>query len=158
MTQLDTIRLTRVTAIGYHGVFDHEKRDGQPFITDAVLHLDIGAAAATDDLSKTADYGAVAETIVAMVTGPAFDLIETLSVRMAERILEEFPVVQAIEVTIHKPKAPIQVPFGDVSITVSRTRESADASVSGSSVSGTSVSSTVVSSAAASGVVGAGLP
>lgn len=147
MKQLDTIRLTRVTAIGYHGVFEHEKRDGQPFITDAVLHLDIGAAAATDDLSKTADYGAVAEAIVAMVTGPAFDLIETLSVRMAEKILEEFPVVQAVEVTIHKPKAPIQVPFGDVSITVLRTRESADASVSDAPVSGTSVS----------GVVGAGL-
>ena len=146
MTQLDTIRLTSVTAIGYHGVFDHEKRDGQPFITDAVLHLDIGAAAATDDLSKTADYGAVAETIVAMVTGPAFDLIETLSVRMAEKILEDFPVVQAVEVTIHKPKAPIQVPFGDVSISVMRSRESADVSgaVSGAAVSGTTVSGTVV--------------
>lgn len=125
MTQRDTIRLTSVTAIGYHGVFDHEKRDGQPFITDAVLHLDVGAAAMTDDLSKTADYGAVAEAIVVMVTGPAFDLIETLSVRMAEKILAEFPVVQAVEVTIHKPKAPIQVPFGDVSITVYRERESA---------------------------------
>lgn len=153
MTQLDTIRLTRVTAIGYHGVFEHEKRDGQPFITDAVLHLDIGAAAATDDLSKTADYGAVAETIVAMVTGPAFDLIETLSVRMAERILEDFPVVQAVEVTIHKPKAPIQVPFGDVSITVLRTREAAGTSVSGSAVSGAAVSGTAVS-----GTVVAGLP
>lgn len=158
MTQLDTIRLTRVTAIGYHGVFEHEKRDGQPFITDAVLHLDIGAAAATDDLSKTADYGAVAETIVAMVTGPAFDLIETLSVRMAERILEDFPVVQAVEVTIHKPKAPIQVPFGDVSITVLRTREAAGTSVSGSAVSGAAVAGTAVSGTVVPGTVVAGLP
>ena len=124
MSVLDTIRLTRVTAIGYHGVFEHEKRDGQPFITDAVLHMDVGAAAATDDLSKTADYGAVAEAIVAVVTGEAFDLIETLSVCLAEKILADFPVVQAVEVTVHKPKAPIQVPFGDVSITVFRTRES----------------------------------
>lgn len=123
MKELDTIKLTSVTAIGYHGVFEHEKRDGQPFITDAVLHLDIDAAAATDDLTKTAHYGGVAETIVAMVTGKPFDLIETLSVRTAERILTDFPVVQAVEITIHKPKAPIQVPFGDVSITVFRTRE-----------------------------------
>ncbi len=123
MTRLDTIRLSSVSAIGYHGVFDHEKRDGQPFITDVVLHLDIAAAAATDDLSKTADYGAVAETVVVMVTGKPFDLIETLSARTAERILNDFPVVQAVEVTIHKPKAPIQVPFGDVSITVFRARE-----------------------------------
>lgn len=133
---LDMIRLTSVTAIGYHGVFGHEKRDGQPFITDAVLHMDVGAAAATDDLAKTADYGAVAETIVAMVTGEAFDLIETLSVRMAEKILADFPVVHAVEVTIHKPKAPIQVPFGDVSITVFRTRETPEQS--GSAAAGAS--------------------
>src|SRR5690606_33791008 len=119
----DTIKLTSVSAIGYHGVFDHEKRDGQPFITDVVLHLDIGAAAATDDLARTADYGAVAEAVVAMVTGEPFDLIETLSVRMAEKLIEQFPVLDAVEVTIHKPKAPILVPFGDVSITVFRTRQ-----------------------------------
>lgn len=123
MKRSDTITLTRVTAIGYHGVFEHEKRDGQPFITDVVLHLDVSAAAASDDLAKTADYGAVAETIVAMVTGEAFDLIETLSVRTAEKILADFTQVDAVEVTIHKPKAPIQVPFGDVSITVFRSRQ-----------------------------------
>ncbi|WP_349361603.1 dihydroneopterin aldolase [Arthrobacter antibioticus] len=124
----DSIKLTSVTAIGYHGVFEHEKRDGQPFITDAVLHLDVSAAAATDDLHKTANYGAVAETIVAMVTGQAFDLIETLSVRMVEKILIDFPILNAVEVTIHKPKAPIQVPFGDVSVTVFRSREQLRAS------------------------------
>lgn len=123
MKHLDTIRLSSVTAIGYHGVFEHEKRDGQPFITDAVLFMDVAEAAATDDLSKTADYGAVAEAIVGMVTGEPFDLIETLSVRMAEKLLADFPVLHAVEVTVHKPKAPIQVPFGDVSITVRRTRE-----------------------------------
>lgn len=119
----DLITLKGVTAIGYHGVFAHEKRDGQPFITDMVLHLDVAAAAATDDLAKTANYGAVAETIVSMVTGEAYDLIETLSVRMAERILRDFTMLNAVEVTIHKPKAPIQVPFGDVSVTVFRSRE-----------------------------------
>lgn len=131
MNRSDTITLTGVAAIGYHGVFAQEKRDGQPFITDVVLHMDISAAAATDDLAKTADYGAVAETIVSMVAGEAFDLIETLSVRTAEKILADFAVVNAVEVTIHKPKAPIQVPFGDVSITVFRTREQLGAAVAG---------------------------
>lgn len=123
MTRPDTIKLTRVSAIGYHGVFEHEKRDGQPFLTDVVLHLDVAAAAATDDLGKTADYGAVAEAVVSMITGEPFDLIETLSVRMAEKLMALFPVLDAVEVTVHKPKAPIQVPFGDVSITVYRTRQ-----------------------------------
>jgi dihydroneopterin aldolase len=118
----DTITLTGITAIGYHGVFDYEKRDGQPFIVDAVLQTDISAAAATDDLTKTAHYGEVAETIAALIRGDSFDLIETLTVRIAEAILAGFPGVSAVEVTVHKPKAPIQVPFGDVSITAFRSR------------------------------------
>ena len=125
MTRPDTITLKGVTAIGYHGVFEHEKRDGQPFITDVVLHLDVAAAAATDDLSKTADYGAVAEAIVALVVGDPHDLIETLSTSIAEKLLADFPVLDAVEVTVHKPKAPIQVPFGDVAITVFRSRPAA---------------------------------
>jgi dihydroneopterin aldolase len=118
----DTITLTGITAIGYHGVFGHEKRDGQTFVVDAVLHTDVSAAAATDDLAKTADYGAVAETIAGLIRGKSFDLIETLAVRTAEAILAGFPVISAVEVRVHKPKAPIQVPFGDVEINVFRSR------------------------------------
>lgn len=119
---LDRISLSAVTAIGYHGVFEHEKRDGQPFSVDAVLHTDVSAAAANDDLALTTDYGAVANAISALITGPSFDLIETLTVRIAEKILADFPGVESIDVTVHKPKAPIQVPFGDVTITVHRSR------------------------------------
>lgn len=122
MNPADTITLSGITAIGYHGVFDFEKRDGQPFVVDAVMHADLGAAAAMDDLAKTAHYGDVADTIVALIRGDAHDLIETLAVRITEAILAGFPVVSAVEVTVHKPKAPIQVPFGDVSIKVFRSR------------------------------------
>ncbi|PYI40396.1 dihydroneopterin aldolase [Arthrobacter psychrolactophilus] len=127
MKHRDSIKLSGVTAIGYHGVFDFEKRDGQPFITDVVLFMDVSDAAKTDDLSKTADYGAVADTILSLVTGEAFDLIETLTSRIAEKLLADFPVLDAVEVTVHKPKAPIQVPFGDVSITVFRARTGTEA-------------------------------
>ena len=122
MSAADTITLTGITAIGHHGVFEHEKRDGQPFIVDAVLHTDISGAAATDDLAQTSDYGAVAEAIAELIRGEAFDLIETLTERIALRILADFPRVAAVDVTVHKPKAPIQVPFGDVSITMHRAR------------------------------------
>ncbi len=122
MNRPDTITLSGITAIGYHGVFDHEKRDGQPFVVDAVLQVDLAAAAATDDLAKTAHYGEVAETIAGLIRGDSLDLIETLAVRTAEAILAGFAVVEAVEVTVHKPKAPIQVPFGDVSIRVFRSR------------------------------------
>lgn len=122
MSAADTITLTGITAIGHHGVFEHEKRDGQPFIVDAVLHTDISAAAATDDLAQTTNYGSVAEVIAELIRGEAYDLIETLTQRIAERILADFGRVAAVDVTVHKPKAPIQVPFGDVSITVHRAR------------------------------------
>ncbi|WP_394940544.1 dihydroneopterin aldolase [Psychromicrobium sp. YIM B11713] len=122
LKQPDRITLTGVSAIGHHGVFDREKRDGQPFIVDAVLFTDVRPAAANDELGKTANYAEVAEEIKAMITGEAFDLIETLAERTAQRILESFSV-DAVEITVHKPKAPIQVPFGDVSVTVHRERE-----------------------------------
>lgn len=122
MRRPDTITLTGITAIGYHGVFDYEKRDGQPFIVDAILSLDLVEAGATDDLSTTAHYGEVAEVIAALIRGEAFDLIEKLAVRIANDILEGFTIVDAVEVTVHKPKAPIQVPFGDVSVNVYRSR------------------------------------
>jgi dihydroneopterin aldolase len=103
-------------------VFDAEKRDGQPFVVDAVMHTDFSAAAASDDLAATASYADIAERIVAIIEGDPVDLIETLAVRLAEAILGEFgPAgVTAVELTVHKPKAPIQVPFEDVSVTVFR--------------------------------------
>lgn len=119
--RLDRITLTGVEATGWHGVFEHERRDGQPFIVDAVLYTDIREAAATDDLSKTANYGDVAEQITALIGGEPFDLIETLAERIAAAVLDRFEV-SAVEITVHKPKAPIKVPFGDVTINIYRER------------------------------------
>lgn len=121
LKRADRIAITGVSAIGHHGVFDREKRDGQPFIVDAVLYTDVRPAALNDELAKTANYAEVAELIKAMITGEIFDLIETLAERTAQRVLEDF-AIDAVEITVHKPKAPIQVPFGDVSITVYRER------------------------------------
>lgn len=117
----DHIRLSGIAAIGHHGVFDHEKRTGQPFITDVVLYRDVSAAAASDDLNLTVNYGEVAEYVKKLITDERYELIETLADRMATSLLEKFPV-DAVEVTVHKPKAPIAVTFGDVSVTVYRER------------------------------------
>ena len=122
MSAPDRIRLAGLTAIGHHGVFEHERRDGQPFVTDVVLHLDAGPAAAADDLTRTAHYGEVADTVVRLVTGEPVDLIETLAVRIADAVLAEQPVVEAVEVTVHKPHAPIPHDFADAAVTVTRHR------------------------------------
>ncbi|MGG5753549.1 dihydroneopterin aldolase [Zafaria sp. Z1313] len=117
----DLISLSGITAVGYHGVFEHEKRNGQPFVVDVVLHTDIRAAAASDDLADTTNYGELAEAVKTEVTSGPYDLIETLTERIAAVVLERFSV-EAVDVTVHKPKAPIEVPFGDVSITIHRER------------------------------------
>jgi dihydroneopterin aldolase len=118
---LDKITLTGVTAVGHHGVFDFERRDGQPFVVDAVLYTDFSKAAETDDLQYTAHYGEVAEYITSLIAGEPLNLIEALAVRIAEGVLAGFNIA-AVDVTVHKPKAPIQVPFGDVTVSVHRER------------------------------------
>lgn len=123
MSARDSIRLAGLSAVGHHGVFDHERRDGQPFVTDVVLHLDAGPAAAGDDLARTANYAEVADTVARLVTGEPVDLIETLADRIARAVLAEQPVVAAVEVTVHKPQAPIPHDFTDAAVTVHRTRE-----------------------------------
>lgn len=118
---MDRITLTGVTAVGYHGVFDFERREGQKFVVDAVLYLDFTAAAETDDVLRTAHYGEVAQRITGLIEGEPVNLIEKLAVGIAETLLAEFHV-DAVDVTVHKPQAPIAVPFGDVAVRVSRSR------------------------------------
>lgn len=118
----DRITLTGVRARGHHGVLDHEKRDGQDFVVDVVLDLDLADAAATDDLTRTVSYAEVAADVVARVEGPSLDLIETLAGQIAQDALAR-DLVERVEVTVHKPQAPVGVPFGDVAVTVVRERQ-----------------------------------
>ena len=121
---LDRITLHGLRGRGLHGVSPRERVEGQTFIVDVALGVDTRAAARTDDLSETADYGVIAEKIVAMIEGEPVNLIETLAQRIADVCLAD-PVVHAVEVTVHKPDAPVTVPFDDVSIVINRTRTEA---------------------------------
>lgn len=123
---MDQIRLTGVRAVGKHGVLDFEHERAQTFVVDAALFLDLAPAGHSDDLHDTVDYGAIAKGIVAIIEGDHVDLIEKLADRIASMILE-YPAVARTQVTVHKPSAPIVVPFDDVSVTVERSRETASA-------------------------------
>ncbi|WP_299446629.1 dihydroneopterin aldolase [uncultured Phycicoccus sp.] len=120
----DRIALRGVRATGYHGVFEHEKRDGQEFVVDVVLALDLTRAGQTDELAETVDYGGLASAVVARIEGEPFDLIERLAAVIADDVLDDVRVDE-VEVTVHKPQAPVPVPFGDVAVTVTRTRRPA---------------------------------
>lgn len=117
----DRIRLTGLSATGHHGVFEHEKAEGQLFRADVVLHLDTRAAASGDDLDQTVSYAGVAEDVVAVLAGSPADLVETVAERIAATILTHDEVV-AVDVAVHKPQAPITVPFEDVEVVIRRDR------------------------------------
>lgn len=121
----DRIELVGLRANGFHGVFEHERREGQEFVVDVVLHVDTREAAASDDLAATVDYGAVAQRVHDLVAGDPYDLIETLADRIAAFCLEHTRV-EAVEVAVHKPQAPVPVPFADVVVRVSRRRRGLD--------------------------------
>lgn len=117
----DTICITGIQATGYHGVFEHEKRDGQPFRVDLTLHTSTRLAAASDDLRDTVDYGAVAQAVTEEIEAGPYDLIEKLAAVIAERVLADFAPA-AVTVAVHKPQAPVPVPFDDVVVTIHRER------------------------------------
>lgn len=118
----DQIMLTGLRVRGFHGVFEHERRDGQDFIVDATLELDTRAAAATDDLTLTVHYGELAQSLAAVISGEPVDLLETLAQRLADVCLAD-PRVDAAIVTVHKPQAPIPLSFADVAVTIRRVRD-----------------------------------
>ena len=124
MNPLDTITITGLRANAFHGVFDSERRDGQVFIVDVVAHLDLAAAGRSDDLEQTVHYGVLAEEVVAAVESDPVDLIETVAERVTAVVLSHRAVRLAV-VTIHKPQAPITVPFVDVAVTITRAAASA---------------------------------
>lgn len=118
---LDRLSLTGIRGFGHHGVFDVERTHGQEFVADVVLGVDSRAAAKTDDLAKTIDYGLLAKGVKAAIESDPVNLVETLAQRIADVCLEHSVVAWA-EVTVHKPDAPVDVALDDVAITIYRSR------------------------------------
>ena len=117
----DRIALTGLRIRGHHGVLPSERRAGQDFVVDVSLDLDLAAAALSDDVADTVDYGELAEALAAVIRGEPVNLLETLASRLSDICLADARVAVA-RVTVHKPQAPIPLNFLDVSVTVRRGR------------------------------------
>lgn len=117
----DRIALTGLSVRGHHGVFDFERRDGQDFVVDVELELDTSTAAASDELADTVDYGALAQSLAAVIEGEPVNLLERLAARLGDACLAD-ERVHAATVTVHKPQAPIPLTFADVAVTIRRER------------------------------------
>lgn len=120
----DRITLTGLRVRGFHGVFDDERRSGQDFVVDITLWLDLTEAVAGDDLTATVHYGELAQLAAGIVAGPPRDLIEAVAGEIADTVMATY-APHAVEVTVHKPSAPIPLDFQDVSVTIRRSTKRA---------------------------------
>ena len=118
----DRVRLVGVRGTGFHGVFEHERREGLEFVVDVELTVDLEPAGASDDLADTVNYGDIGASVLARIEGEPHDLVETLAEIVARDALTH-PAVDEVTVTVHKPQAPVGVPFGDVAVEVTRRRD-----------------------------------
>ena len=117
----DRIEIKGLTARGRHGVFEEERRHGQPFVVDLVIERDLSVAATSDSLGDTVDYGTLAQQVADAITSTRFDLIEALAAHIADIALTD-PRVEAVEVRVAKPEAPLTVTATEVAVVLRRER------------------------------------
>ena len=116
----DQIRVTGIKAFGYHGVLPHEATEGQDFIVDLLISLDLRAASLSDNLHETINYADLAQIAHDNIVGERVQLIERLAGRIAEEISATYSQITSVSVTVHKPHAPVTVDFEDISVTITR--------------------------------------
>jgi dihydroneopterin aldolase len=116
----DLIRISGIKGLGYHGVFEAERANGQDFYVDVELEVDLTRASVSDDVKDTINYAEVTELVVEEITTDPVALIEKLAGRIAERIKETYPQAALVTITVHKPQAPVSADVKDISVTISR--------------------------------------
>lgn len=122
----DRLSLVGMRFSGRHGVHAEEKLAAQRFEVDLVLHADLEPAARQDDLEATVDYGSLFDLVRAIVEGRSFDLIEALAGSIASATLAatDAALVDAVEVRVRKPNAPLDGEFDTVEVALVRRRGS----------------------------------
>jgi dihydroneopterin aldolase len=118
----DQIILTGIHGFGYHGLFDHERKDGQDFFVDLTLSVDLSAPSKSDAIEDTVNYAEITDLVVEELTSDPVNLIEKLAGRIAERVLNQHLKVEKVSVTVHKPQAPVAAQLKDIAVVVTRVR------------------------------------
>lgn len=119
---MDSIIIKGLRLTACHGVLEEEKQKPQPFVLDITLFLDLHRAGKTDALEDTVNYAEAVERITRIVCGKHCDLIEHLASRVAQMLLETYPL-ERVTVCLHKPKAPVEADFADIAVEITRAKE-----------------------------------
>ncbi|MBR3723001.1 MAG: dihydroneopterin aldolase [Selenomonadaceae bacterium] len=119
---MDEISLAGLRFYGFHGCFKEEKEKGQDFRVDLKIRLSLEDAGKKDDLKSTVNYAKLVEAAKKVVEGESKNLIEAVAEDIAKAILSEFPAVEKVGVSVHKPNAPLNCEFEDVAVKIERTR------------------------------------
>lgn len=120
----DQILLEGMVFYGYHGVHEEERRLGQRFVVDLEADCDLQLAAVSDDITRTVSYSDLFRITQSVVEGTPRALIESLAESIAAAILDQFPAIDEVVVTVRKPAAPIQGSvLGGVGVRIRRGRE-----------------------------------
>ncbi len=117
---MDQIRIDNLEIYAYHGVFPEENEKGQPFFVNMVLYTDLRKAGLTDDLLSSTHYGEVSHLVNDWMKSHTVQLIETAAETLAGEILRKFSLIEALDIEIRKPQAPIGLPFESVSVKIHR--------------------------------------
>jgi 7,8-dihydroneopterin aldolase/epimerase/oxygenase len=118
----DSIFINGLLVHAHHGVMPHEEKVGQRFMIDIEVTIDLAAAGSSDRLADTASYASIVEVATRSFTGKSFRLVEAAAAQVADAVLTEFPRIQSVRVTVHKPHAPIAAIFNDIGVSILRTR------------------------------------
>ena len=118
----DQIFVNGLVLHAYHGVMDHEAKVGQSFVLDLTLDIDLAGAARSDKLADTASYDDIVGTVSRTFCAQRYRLVEAAAGAVADAVLDRFPGVVTVSVTVHKPHAPIAATFRDVGVTLLRKR------------------------------------
>ena len=118
----DKIYLTGISGFAFHGVYPEERRQGQKFIVDLIVDVDLYSAAKSDELRDSVDYSDIATVAHQELVGEPCNLIESVAQRIAEKILRDFDQANSIKVTVHKPDAPVGISLTDIAVEIERSR------------------------------------
>ena len=116
----DYIWIEGLKLFAHHGVYEKEKIEGQGFVLDIGLSFDMTKAGKSDDLSDTVNYAEVAEFAVSFVEDKVFDLIEKVAGELAYELLKKFSLLSEVSIRLHKPNAPVELEFNDISVNITR--------------------------------------